>query len=98
MATILLLSSATATRPQAFVKSSSIKGLNKALLYEYITIIRVRDAKNYNLTTTVALINLIYIKNARGIGRWYIATLIKDSIYSTNRFIARGLFSVLKVF
>ena len=40
----------------------------------------------------------MYIKNAKGIGRWYIATPIKDGMYGTNRLIARGLFSVLKVF
>jgi hypothetical protein len=46
---------------------------------------------------TVTLISLIHIKNSKGIGRWYIATSIKDSINSTNRPIVRGLFSILKV-
>jgi len=42
--------------------------------------------------------SFIYIKNSRGIGRRYIAILIKDGVNSANRPIVRGLFSVLKVF
>ena len=38
---ILLLSGATSTRPGALVESSSTRGSNKALLYKYITIIKV---------------------------------------------------------
>ena len=36
-----LLSGATTTRPGVFMESSSIKGSNKALSYEYITVIKV---------------------------------------------------------
>ncbi|KAF2194835.1 hypothetical protein K469DRAFT_774795 [Zopfia rhizophila CBS 207.26] len=43
---ILLLSGATATRPGALVESASAKRSNKALSYEHITVMRVRDAKN----------------------------------------------------
>ena len=68
------------------------------LLYKYITILKVRDIKNFNYTTTVALISLIYIKNSKGTGRQYIAILIKDGANGANRPIVRGLFSVLKVF
>jgi len=46
---------------------------------------------------TVALVSLIYIKNSKGIGRRYIATLIKDGANGANRPIVRGSFSVLKV-
>lgn len=69
MGAILLLSGATATRPQALVESSSARGSNKALLYKHITILKVRDAKNFNQTTTVALVSLVHIKNSGGKGR-----------------------------
>jgi len=45
---------------------------------------------------TVALISLIYIKNSKGIGRWYIVMPIKDGVNSANRPVVRGLFSILK--
>jgi hypothetical protein len=77
MDTILLLSAATATRPQALVESLSAKGLNKALPYEYIEILRVRDKYNWNRTTAIAHVSLVHIKNSRGKGRRYVATTIK---------------------
>jgi hypothetical protein len=73
--TILVLAGATATRPQALIESSSAKGSNKALSYEHITILRVRDKKNRNRTTTVVLVNLVHIKNSGGKGRRYVAAL-----------------------
>ena len=45
---ILLLSSAMAIRPQAFVKSLSARGSNKVLLYKYITILKIHNIKNFN--------------------------------------------------
>jgi hypothetical protein len=96
MGAILLLSGATATRPQALVESSSARGSNKALSYEHITILKVRDAKNFNQTTTVALVSLVHIKNSGGTGRRYVATPIKDGANGANRPVVRGSFSVLK--
>ena len=46
---------------------------------------------------TIALVSLMYIKNSRGTGRWYIVMLIKDGVNSANRPVVRGLFFVLKV-
>ncbi|OCK95577.1 uncharacterized protein K441DRAFT_555465, partial [Cenococcum geophilum 1.58] len=45
---ILLLFSATAIRPQALIKSLSARGSNKALLYKYITILKVYNTKIFN--------------------------------------------------
>lgn len=73
--TILLLAGATATRPQALIESSSAKGSNKSLTYEHITILRVRDKDNRNRTTTVALLDLVHIKNSGGKGTRYVANL-----------------------
>ena len=69
MSLILLLSAATATRPGAPVKSASAKGNNKARSYEHISIMRVRDVNDPNRTTTVAMVNLVHIKNSGGKGR-----------------------------
>lgn len=66
---ILLLSGATATRPGSLVESGSARRSNKALSYEHISIMRVRDVKNPGRTTTVALVDLVHIKNSGGKGR-----------------------------
>jgi hypothetical protein len=76
--TIFLLSAATGTRPQALIESSSAKGSNKALSYEHIEILRVRDKYNWNRTTTVARVILVYIKNSGGKGRRYVVTKTKE--------------------
>ncbi|KAF2179944.1 hypothetical protein K469DRAFT_715808 [Zopfia rhizophila CBS 207.26] len=69
MDTILLLCGATSTRPQALIESSSAKGSNKALSYEHIDILRVRDKENRNRTTTIARVSLVHIKTSGGKGR-----------------------------
>ncbi|KAJ9644084.1 hypothetical protein H2199_003952 [Coniosporium tulheliwenetii] len=66
---LLLLSAATTIRPGALVESGSAKGSNKALSYEHISIMKVRDVKDPNRTTTVAKVSLVHIKNAGGKGR-----------------------------
>lgn len=66
---LLLLSASTTTRPGALVESSSAKGSNKALSYEHISIMKVRDVKNPSHTTTVVMVNLVHIKNSGGKGR-----------------------------
>ena len=66
---LLLLSAATTTRPGALVESGSAKGSNKALSYEHVSIMKVRDVKDPNRTTTVAMVNLVHIKNSGGKGR-----------------------------
>ncbi|KAJ9634908.1 hypothetical protein H2199_008772 [Coniosporium tulheliwenetii] len=66
---LLLLSAATTTRPGTLVESGSAKGSNKALSYEHISIMKVRDVKDSNRTTTVAMVSLVHIKNSGGKGR-----------------------------
>ncbi|KAJ9654854.1 hypothetical protein H2201_008928 [Coniosporium apollinis] len=66
---LLLLSAATTTRPGALVESGSAKGSNKALSYEHISIMKVRDVKDANRTTIVAMVNLVHVKNPGGKGR-----------------------------
>ena len=66
---LLLLSVATATRPGALVESGSAKHSNKALSYEHVSIMRVRDVTNPDRTTTVAKVDLVHIKSSGGKGR-----------------------------
>ncbi|KAJ9641087.1 hypothetical protein H2199_005755 [Coniosporium tulheliwenetii] len=66
---LLLLSAATTTRPGALVESGSAKGSNKALSYEHVSIMKVRDVKDPDRTTTVVMVNLVHIKNSGGKGR-----------------------------
>ena len=40
---------------------------------------------------TIAFISLMHIKNSRGTGKQYIATLIKNGVNSTNKPIIKGL-------
>jgi hypothetical protein len=69
---ILLLSGATATRPGALIKSGSARGSNKALSYEHVTLLKVRDTTDRECSTIVAKVNLVHIKNSRGKGRRYV--------------------------
>jgi hypothetical protein len=69
MSLILLLSGATATRPGALVESGSAKNSGRALAYEHITIMRVRDATDSAKTTTIALVSLVHVKNSGSTGR-----------------------------
>ena len=66
---LLLLSAATATRPGALVESSSAKGSNKALSYEHISIIKVRNEKNLSRTTIIIKVTLVHIKNSESKSR-----------------------------
>ncbi|KAI9763522.1 MAG: hypothetical protein M1839_006442 [Geoglossum umbratile] len=66
---LLLLSGATTTRPGALVESSSAKGSNKALSYEHITVMKVRDVTDPKRSTIVVKVALVHIKNSGGKGR-----------------------------
>src|SRR5256885_12804133 len=66
---ILLLSGATSTRPGALVESGSARGSNKALLYEYITVIKVYDTIDREWSTIMIRVNLVHIKNSEGKGK-----------------------------
>ena len=72
---ILLLSGATATRPGALIESSSARGSNKALSYEHVTLLKVRDTTNRERNTIVAKVSLVHIKNCGGKGRRYVKWL-----------------------
>jgi len=67
---LLLLSGATTTRPGALVESSSAKGSNKALSYEHVTVMKVRDITDPKCSTIVVKVDLVHIKNSGGKGRW----------------------------
>ena len=67
---IFLLSSATSTRPGALVESSSARGSNKALSYEYVTVMKVHDTTDREWSMIVIGVNLVHIKNSGGKGRW----------------------------
>ena len=66
---ILLLSGATSTRPGALVESSSARGSNKALSYEHVTVMKVRDTTDRERSTIVIGVNLVHIKNSGGKSR-----------------------------
>ncbi|KAI9794438.1 MAG: hypothetical protein M1816_005508 [Peltula sp. TS41687] len=66
---LLLLKRRYTTRPGALVESSSAKGSDKALSYELISVMRVRGVKDPNHTTTVAMVDLVHIKNSGGKGK-----------------------------
>jgi hypothetical protein len=60
---LLLLSAATATRPEAIVESASAKGSNKALSFRDIELLQVRSIADPSRSTIVANVNLETIKN-----------------------------------
>ena len=66
---LLLLSAATATRPGALVESGSAKGSNKALCFEHVSLLKVRDTKDPSRSTIAAKVDLVHIKNSGGKGR-----------------------------
>jgi hypothetical protein len=51
------------------VESGSAKGSNKALLYEYVSILKVRDTKDPSRSTIAVKVDLVHIKNSGGKGR-----------------------------
>ncbi|KAI9869309.1 MAG: hypothetical protein M1813_000098 [Trichoglossum hirsutum] len=61
--------STTTTRPGALVESSSAKGSNKALSYEHVTVMKVRDITDPKCSTIVVKVDLVHIKNSEGKGR-----------------------------
>lgn len=69
MSLILLLSGATATRPGALIESGSAKGSNKALSYQHISILKIRDVEDSTRSTVIAKVDLMHIKNSGGKGR-----------------------------
>ncbi|KAL9127778.1 MAG: hypothetical protein Q9217_003408 [Psora testacea] len=68
-AAILILAAATATRPQGLVESSCARCSNRALAYEHVSIMKVRDVDDPQRTTTIAVVVLVHIKNSGGKGR-----------------------------
>src|SRR5438552_217023 len=56
---ILLLSGAISTRPGALVESGSTRGSNKALSYEHVTVMKVRDTTDREWSTIVIGVNLV---------------------------------------
>lgn len=67
---VFILCAATATRPGAvLVRGTAKDSKKKVFSYKHIQIMRVRDAKNLERTTTVALVSLVHIKNSGGTGR-----------------------------
>ncbi len=62
IALILLISGATTTRPGALVESGSCQGSNKALKYEHVRLVKVRNPRDSRQTSLGLLVSLVHIK------------------------------------
>ena len=61
---IFLLSSTTSIRPEALVESGNARGSNKALLYEYIIVMKIYNTIDREQSTVIIGVNLVHIKNS----------------------------------
>ena len=81
------------------MKSSSAKDSNKVLSYEYVFIIKVRDAKNPSRTIIIVKMNLMYIKNFEDKNRRLVLISLDQNLNITYvSVIEKSLSFVLKVY